>query len=48
MAYCDENQQLNDYKFKLALAQFLNSMVSNTAGDVLGHPLDTIRVSLKH
>ena len=38
-------QSFNTNK-KLVLAQFLNSFVSNVAGDVLGHPLDTIRVSL--
>ena len=48
MAFCDEQPQIyGGYNFKLAAAQFLNSMISNTVGDVLGHPLDTVRVSLK-
>ena len=40
--YSEEQSSL---KYKLALFQTFNSFFSNVVGDVLGHPLDTIRVS---
>lgn len=39
------SEEQSSHKFKLALFQTFNSFFSNVVGDVLGHPLDTIRVS---